>query len=389
MIRNWAGNVTYRAGRLHRPESIEELRALVARTSKIRAMGTGHSFNTLADSPGELVSLERLPYQVEIDSAARKARVGGGMTYAQVCPRLHEHGFALRNLASLPHIGIAGAVATGTHGSGAGNRCLAAEVAGLELVTADGDVVELSRGEPGFDGAVVSLGALGVVTALTLDLVPAYELRQYVFEDASPEDYAVDGYSVSVFTDWNVSRLWVKDAGEPRVDAPPADGPRHPIPGMSPEHCTRQLGVPGPWHERLPHFRAEFTPSAGEELQSEFMLPRNRADEALRALAEIGDRVRPVLHISEIRTIAADELWLSPCRGRDTVAVHFTWVKAPERVLPVIELVEEVLRPFDPRPHWGKVFTRFPEPEPRFRELADRFDPRGKFRNDLLTGVLG
>jgi xylitol oxidase len=258
--------------------------------------------------------------------------------------------------------------------------------------------VTLRRGDADFPGSVVALGALGVVTSVTLDLVPAYELRQYVREDL-PEGFDFEavmsgGYSVSLFTDWLSTRVWLKR----RTELPPgewhgtrpADGPRHPVPGMPAESCTEQLGVPGPWHERLPHFRADSPPSsAGNELQTEFLLPNVHATAALRELRAIGDRIRPVLQISEVRAIAADDLWLSPYRGRDTVGVHFTWVKDTAAVLPVIELVEERLAPFDPRPHWGKLFTRWPSCPDRFRDLVGRYDPAGKFRNDFVRTLLG
>jgi xylitol oxidase len=156
---------------------------------------------------------------------------------------------------------------------------------------------------------------------------------------------------------------------------------------MPADNCTTQLGVPGPWHERLPHFRLDFTPSAGDELQSEFLVPRARAVEALTAVDGIRDRVAPVLQISEIRSIAADDLWLSPSYGRDTIGIHFTWIADSAAVLPVVSAVEEQLAPFEPRPHWGKVFTidasavtarydRWPD----FERLAAQYDPGGKLR---------
>ncbi|MFG1963288.1 FAD-binding protein [Nonomuraea sp. NPDC049028] len=382
---------------VHHPSALDELQSLVAGTTSIRALGSGHSFNDVADSRGDLVALDRLPYEIEIDSAAARVRVGGRVTYAELAPVLHASGFALGNLASLPHISVAGSVATGTHGSGGGNQSLSAAVSALDLVTADGSLITLARGEADFPGAVVALGALGIVTSVTLDLVPAFELRQYVREGL-PDDFDFEavmsaGYSVSLFTNWLATTVWLKR----RSELPPgdwhgtraADGPRHPVPGMPAGSCTEQLGVPGAWHERLPHFRADSPPSsAGDELQSEFLLPRGRAAEALRELRAIGDRLRPVLQISEVRTIAADDLWLSPYLGRDTVGLHFTWVKDTEAVLPVIELVEERLAPFDPRPHWGKLFTRWPSCPERFRDLVGRYDPAGKFRNDFVGTLL-
>ncbi|MGW0805086.1 FAD-binding protein [Nonomuraea sp. NPDC002799] len=397
---NWAGNTAFRARAVHHPTSLDELRSLVAGAAQVRALGSGHSFNDVADTTGDLVVLDHMPDGVEIDSAAATARVPARMTYARLAPILHQAGFALANLASLPHISVAGSVATGTHGSGDAVASLAAAVSSLDLVTADGSVLTLSRGDADFPGAVVSLGALGIVTSLTLDLVPAFEIRQYVREGLSQDalagfdDIMAGGYSVSLFTDWRDTRVWLKRLDE--LTSPDwhgtraADGPRHPLPAMPAESCTLQLGVPGPWHERLPHFRPDFEPSgAGNELQTELLLPRENAVKALRELYAIGDRIRPVLQISEVRSIAADDLWLSPFRGRDSVGIHFTWVRDVPAVLPVVRLVEETLAPYDPRPHWGKVFTRRPACPGDFRELVRRLDPAGKFANDFTRILLG
>ncbi|MDO3701862.1 FAD-binding protein [Micromonospora sp. C28SCA-DRY-2] len=401
--RNWAGNVRYAARRYHRPESVDELRRLVAGSERVRVVGTGHSFNRLGDTTGDLVSLAGLPPDVRLDPERRTVTVPAATRYGDLAALLHRQGYALANLASLPHISVAGAVATGTHGSGPTIGNLATAVAGLELVTADGDLLTVDRSSEDFAGMVVGLGALGVVTRLTLDVVPTFDLRQYVRLDLPREalDAALDSaYSVSVFTDWRTPRLrevWRKQ----RADQPPppadwlgttaADRPRHPVPGMSAENCTAQLGEPGPWHERLPHFRLGFTPSSGEELQSEYHLPRAAAAEALAALDEVAHLIAPVLQVCELRTVAADELWLSPNQGRDSLAVHFTWIADAAAVLPVVAAVEERLAPFAPRPHWGKVFELAPAAVaaayPRYADftaLLRRLDPRATFHTDPL-----
>ena len=412
---NWAGNITFGAPEEYRPASAGELRTVVARARQVRVLGTGHSFNDMADSPGAQVSLAGLPPEVEVDSAASLVRVAAGLSYADVAVRLDRRGFALRNLASLPHISVAGSCATGTHGSGPANQNLSAAVAGLELVTAGGDVVELDRGDGTFPGAVVHLGALGVVTRLILEVVPSFEVRQRVYEglplDVLDDHFAAimaDGYSVSMFTDWRAPRLtqlWIKSlaedgpppiADEPWFTAAPAPSARHPVPGQPPETCTQQLGVPGPWFERLPHFKPEFTPSAGDELQTEYLLPAGEAVPALHALRQVSERIAAVLRICEIRMIAADELWLSPACEQDSVAFHFTWLPDTAAVLPVVSLLERQLAPFGPRPHWGKIFTT-PAAElagryhrlPDFLDLARHYDPAGKFRNAYTARRLG
>jgi xylitol oxidase len=417
---NWAGNITFRAATVHHPESVPELRRIVAAARHIRALGSGHSFNTIADSPGDLVSLAALPSTVDIDTDRSTLTVGGGVRYGEMTGRLHAAGYALHNLGSLPHISVAGACATGTHGSGTGS--LATAVSAVELVTADGDLVRLDRTDARFPGSVVALGALGIVTALTLDIQPSYELTQSLYVGL-PLQVAAErlatilacGYSVSLFTDWGplVGQAWVKrrvaaaplPGGAP--DAPPpvpwaelgataADRPLHPIPGMPPEHCTEQLGVPGPWHERLPHFRHEFTPSHGAELQSEYFVPTEHGPAAIAAVSAVRDLVQPVLLTSEIRSVTADPLWLSPAHGRDSVALHFTWIDDTPAVLPAVAAVEERLAPFEPRPHWGKVFGTDPDTVrasyprlPDFQRLMREHDPAGKFRNEFVDRYLG
>ena len=391
---NWARNVAFRAKTFAEPVSLDELRAIVGRSDRVRALGTRHSFSRIADTTGTHVSLAGLPPLIEIDSAARQVRVGGGIRYTELAPRLTAAGWALPNLASLPHITVAGACATATHGSGDGNGNLATPVVELEMVTAAGDMVTIDSEHSDFYGAVVGLGRLGIVSALTLDLVPSFEIAQYVYDDVPNERLDADfdaifasGYSVSVFTDLGRNQLWCKrlaaDPVPPRdwFGAGPAAGPRNPVPGMPVQNATEQGGVPGPWHARLPHFRAEFTPSAGAELQSEYLLPRSHAVAALQAVRELRDEITAVLQICELRTVAADELWLSPSYRRPTVGMHFTWVDDTAAVMPVVAAVEERLAPFEPRPHWGKVYLASGRYErlADFTRLAQQFDPAGKF----------
>ncbi|MFD7896818.1 D-arabinono-1,4-lactone oxidase [Streptomyces sp. NPDC059743] len=410
VVRNWAGNITFNAARVHTPPSMERLREIVAGSGAVRVLGSGHSFNTIADTHGDLISVAGLPRTVEVDTTAATVTVGAGLRFAEFTGAVHRAGLALHNLGSLPHISVAGACATGTHGSGTGNGNLASAVRALELVTADGELLTLARGDEDFAGAVVALGAAGVVTRMTLDLVPGHDFRQWVYEGLPYgrlrerfDDVLSAAYSVSLFTTWRTDRIdqvWLKQrTGDGHPDPAPdiwlgaalADGPRHPVPGMDAGTCTVQGGAPGPWHERLPHFRPEFTPSNGDELQSEYFVAREDGPAAFDALTAIGGRIAPALQIGEIRTVAADDLWLSPAYGRDSVAFHFTWHPDMAAVTPVLAAIEEALAPFDARPHWGKVFTMGPE---RVRELYERYadfeafiaklDPRGVFRNELI-----
>jgi alditol oxidase len=442
--RNWAGNHAYAAARLHRPGSVGELQELVAGARRLKAIGTRHCFNDVADFPGgELVSVAGLPAGIEIDRSRHSVTVGAATTYGELAPVLDAAGYALANLASLPHCSVAGSVATATHGSGERHRNLAAAVSAVELVAADGELRRYFRDrDPDFGGVVVALGALGVVTRLTLDLVPAFTVCQQVYEGLRWatavehfDELQAAGYSVSLFTGWageTIDQVWVKTrlaggsppgsgrppalptvsppgSGRPPSDLPPvplrapvparllgarpAGGPRHPVPGASAVHCTEQLGVPGPWYDRLPHFRLGFTPSSGAELQSEYFVPRRHAAAAFEAFRSLSGLVSPLLQVSEIRTVAADEQWLSPCYRTDCVAVHLTWQPRPAEVLAALPVIEDRLAPLAARPHWGKLFAGplfagYPR-LPDFRRLMDQLDPTGTFRSPFLTRLLG
>lgn len=414
-LQNWAGNIRFSPSRFEAPATLDEARAAVAAAPRLRVLGSGHSFNAIAASDATMISLAGIEPEVQINALTGTVRASGWITYAALSDAVHRSGFALHNMASLPHISVAGSIATGTHGSGNGNGNLATAVAAIEFIGADGELRTVARGDEDFAGSVVHLGALGVVHAVTLDLLPGFAMRQYVYEGlgldkavAHFDELTSAAYSTSLFTAWGAAptfEFWVKqrtsDQSHPFPQAnwygaPLADGPRHPIPGVDPAACTLQQGQTGPWHERLPHFKPEFTPSAGDELQSEFLVDRADAPAALEALAGIGDRLAAVVQICEVRTMAADDLWLSPAFGRDTVGLHFTWVSDYESVRPVMSALEEALEPFSPRPHWGKLFT-IPMDEVRsryprmgdFAKLRERVDPEGKFANDFSAAVAG
>ncbi|HWY04817.1 MAG TPA: D-arabinono-1,4-lactone oxidase [Candidatus Acidoferrum sp.] len=415
-LKNWAGNLQYSTDRLYSANSLAQVRNYVKKENKLKVLGTRHCFNNIADSTDSFLSLKSMDEVVELDAAAHTVTINAGMTYGQLCPYLDGKGFALHNLASLPHISVAGACTTATHGSGETNGNLATAVSALALVAADGDVVNLSRAQDGetFLASVVGLGALGVITKVTLDVQPAYTMRQYVYENLplpAVKDHfdAIEssGYSVSLFTDWQkqrVNEVWIKtreDKGQPFDATPEFFGAKkatknlHPIAELSAENCTEQMGVPGPWYERLPHFRMGFTPSAGKELQSEYFVPRPNAVEAIMAIEGLRDQVGPHLLISEIRAIAADNLWMSPCYHQPCVTIHFTWKQDWPAVSKLLPVIEKELAPFHARPHWGKLFTTPPAElktiytkMPEFIELSKKYDPQGKFRNEFLNKTI-
>lgn len=414
--RNWAGNYEYSTRNIYFPQTVEEVQALVKGHAKMKALGTRHSFNGIADSGECLISLKHLNQVLALEPNRGTVTVEAGIRYGELSDYLHREGFALHNLASLPHISVAGACATATHGSGDKNGNLATAVSALELVTADGQIRHLSRQQAGerFAGTVVGLGGMGIVTKLTLDILPTFEICQHVYQnlplsevEAHFDEIMSSAYSVSLFTDWQNERfnqVWLKrrvtneHACLSEADffgATLQSKPLHPITALSAEPCTTQLGIPGPWHERLPHFRMAFTPSSGDELQSEYFIPRQEAIPALLRLNQLGGQIAPLLLISEIRTIAQDELWMSPCYKQPSVAIHFTWQPDWAGVKKLLPVIEEELAPFNARPHWGKLFTMSPtrlqslyEKLPDFQKLLQNYDPDGKFRNAFLKTYL-
>jgi xylitol oxidase len=413
-LKNWAGNITYSTNQINYAQTLEEVQQFVRKQSKLKVLGTRHCFNRIADSKDHFLSLKKMDNIVSLNTNKKTVTVESGITYGKLSPYLHERGFALHNLASLPHISVAGGVTTATHGSGVKNGNLSTAVAAIEFVAADGSIHILSKenNTEEFYGAVVGLGALGVITKVTLDLQPTFLVRQYVYEQLPMiqlknnfEKIMSAGYSVSLFTDWqsdSVNEVWIKQVEKDRVldqkyffGALASAKNMHPIASLSAENCTEQLGVPGPWFERLPHFKMGFTPSSGEELQAEYFIPRQHAVEAMLAIAKMGKQISPHLFISEIRTIAADNFWMSPCYNQDCVAIHFTWKPEWDAVSKLLPVIEKELTPFQVRPHWGKLFAlkgsalqQHYKKRDDFKRLVAQYDSGGKFQNDFLKQTL-
>jgi xylitol oxidase len=408
--KNWAGNYTYKAEKLYEPSSVEEVQQLVKELDKQKALGTTHCFNDIADSPQNQISTKKLNKFIHLDKDKKTVTLEAGARYGDFAERLYKEGYALHNLASLPHISVAGACATATHGSGVKNGNLATEVISLELVKPDGSIVTINKTDPHFYAVVVGLGAFGIITRVTLEVQNTFDVRQDVFLDLPLESVVSNfdkimssGYSVSLFTDWmnnKVSEVWVKrrmdteitDLGSDFYGAKAATKNIHPIAELAAENCTDQMGVPGPWYNRLPHFKMGFTPSAGAELQSEYFVPRAKAVDALFAIEKMKTQIYPHIMISEIRSIAADDFWMSPCYQQDSIAIHFTWKQKPNEVLALLPMIEVALAPFNVKPHWGKLFTINPkqlqsryEKHADFLALAKAYDPDGKFKNSYLT----
>lgn len=410
-ISNWARNQTFLASSVHSPRTVAELSALVRASPRVRVLGSAHCFNDIADpEAGLLIKVDALECAAPVlDEKAGTVTVGAGVTYSALADALRESAWALHNMASLPHISVGGAIATATHGSGIGLGSLASAVRALEIVRADGRIETLRGSEA--QAASVHLGALGVVTRVTLALVPARAFRQDVYEAlpwartlASLDAVMGASTSVSLFTTWCAplvfDLVWRKSAdGDLPDNVAPAEwaGGRlarrawHPCGATAdPAPCTEQLGVPGSWADRLPHFRASFTPSVGDELQSEFFVGRSDAPSALRALEPLAADISRVLFITEIRAIAMDDSPLSMHCGRDNIAIHFTWRPERDRVSALLPRIEAALLPFAARAHWGKLFTMgatdIASVYPRIGEfirMRRAADPEGKFLNSF------
>ncbi len=409
---NWAGNYQYKASRIHCPKTVEEVQAIVQKAKNVRALGSRHCFNDIADCPdADLISMAEMNRVIHIDKEKLNVTIQGGVTYGQLCPELNKIGLSVHNLASLPHISVAGACMTATHGSGNRNRCLSSIVIGMKIVGAEGEVKEYSRDRNSdiFPGMVVSLGSLGIVVELTLKLESAFSIRQTVFRDLPIEQFKLNfdaitssAYSVSSFTNWKdpkINQVWLKQRegetikyGADFFGARPATVPLHPLEGVPADYCTEQLGIEGPWHLRLPHFKLEFTPSNGVELQSEYLIPRTNAIPAIQAIHELREKISPHLQVCEIRTMAADDLWMSPFYQQDCIGIHFTWKQDWQNVSKVLPEIEKSLLPLGAKPHWGKLFVTsasdlqkaYGDQFLRFSQLLKQHDPDGKFRNPYM-----
>jgi alditol oxidase len=407
---NWAGNLTYSTDNLLTPKNITELQEAIKTCKKLRGLGTKHCFNKIADSDQNQISSSAFNKVVSLDKINNTVTVEAGIKYGEFCKYLDDNGYALHNLASLPHISVAGACATSTHGSGLKNGSLATAVVAIEFVNGKGELVQLTKEKDGgeFLGAVVNLGALGMVTKLTLGLQPTFKMKQVVYQNLPMSELENNfeaimsaGYSVSLFTDWknkNVSEVWIKSKSDDMKNVAPtfygatlATKNLHPIEALDPVNCTEQMAVEGPWYERMPHFKMGFTPSSGKELQSEFFIPFENAFQGLMAIEKLNEKVSPHLMITEVRAIAADDLLMSPFYKKACVAFHFTWKQEIEAVNAVLPFIEQALAPYNPRPHWGKVFTMQPavlqsriEKLNEFTSLMSKHDPEGKFRNAFI-----
>lgn len=408
MLSNWGGNLVYGSGAIEAPATIEELSEII-RSGKVRPIGTMHSFSKVVVGEGTLVSAAGLAFEPALDKASSTVKVSAATRFGDLALFLEKNGVALKNMGSLPHISIAGAAATGTHGSGDKNQILSSSLSAYSFLNSKGELVRYQRGDENFEACRVGLGAYGLWVSVELDVVPSFQIRQDVYLDIPWEVFYEDptnltsaGYSVSLFTKWgevSIDQVWVK--------ALPGDKAGLPIAGISPEktsrkelapgvgdNLTQQGGVEGPWLDRLPHFRLDATPSAGNEIQTEYFIQRKNIVGAVKAVNKIAEQINHTLIITEVRTIAQDDAWLSPMNRGDSVALHFTWVNDTPAVDKAVAALEEVLAEFDPIPHWGKVHhfdkSKLEKVHARLgkaRAVFDELDPEGVFNTEYLKSL--
>jgi xylitol oxidase len=408
MTGNWAGTYEYRAPRHVAVTTEDEVREALAGSGPVHALGTRHSFTDLPDTAGTLIEMSGLDRPAVIDAETRTVRITAGTRYGVLAKQLHDAGWALHNTGSLPHISIGGATSTGTHGSGDGHGVLTSAVAALHFLDANGEAHEVRRGDPDFPALAVGVGAFGILTELVLDIQPTYDVRQDVYSGVTWDTLLADvdavttaGDSVSVFTRWadDLGFVWVKRRSSDPAATVPAEllGGRLTESGVSPlgmgDNVT-EIGTAGPWYQRWPHFRADAEPSRGDEIQSEYFIDRADAPAALRAIRAIAGSFAHHVIWTELRTAAADDLWLSGAYEREAFIIHFTWENRPDEVTAALRLIEPALAPFGARPHWGKrhLFERadIERVSPRLAEaraVFERLDPDGRFVNEHLVRV--
>jgi xylitol oxidase len=428
-LSNWGGNFRFSTTDIRFPRSLDEVVDAVKEgapkstpggvgppVKHLRALGSRHSFSKIADTAEMLVSLSAMNRILAVNpgsaTEAPTITVEGGAIYTDVTPFVEFIGAAFHNQLTLSEVSVAGSINTGAHGTGITNGILATQVRSVELVLANGTVTTLRKGvDAAFPAAVVGLGAFGVVTKVELEMQASYQMTQHVFLNL-PFTTLTDqfdtimssAYTVQAWTDWsdptNFNQVWVGDRDDDAADfstAPAFYGATRapaqvtPVAALPPTYVVPQ-GVAGPWNERLVCYRLGLSGFNGDEIQSEYILPITNAKAALEAIAALATQIAPLCYVSVVRTIAADDFWLSPAYGRDSVAIHFTWKPQLDAVVALLPTIESALAGLDAVPHWGKFFTMAPSVFlQRYDKLAEwkataaAYDPSGRFRNAFLN----
>jgi FAD-linked oxidoreductase len=434
MWRNWAGNQAMAPAVVERPASTEQVTDVVSRATaagrRVKAIGSGHSFTGIGLTDGVLLDLSRLSGVLAVDRDAHRVTVGAGTTLRRLNADLAALGLGLTNMGDVDRQTAAGAISTGTHGTGRSSGAIATQVVALELVLADGSVVTCSPSSHSglFSAARVALGALGVLTAVTLQAEPAFLLR--AVERPRPLEEVLDGFDDFVAAHDHAEFFWFPHTdvaltkANDRVDGPAAPLPRpralleDEVLGNGVFGAVCRLGAARP--ALVPRLNRVAARTMGERTytapapdvftsprrvrfrEMEYAVPRADLVPVVRELRGLPERER--LRVSfpvEVRVAPADDVPLSTASGRDTayVAVHVYAGEAAPRaggLDPWLATAERVVDAVGGRPHWGKLHSqdastlrpRYPGFD-AFLALRDRLDPAGAFSNAYLDRVLG
>jgi FAD/FMN-containing dehydrogenase len=382
---NWSGAITSRPVAFERPHDEAAIAAVVARAARegrvVRPLGSGHSSSGLCATDGVLVSLERWSGVESVDPTSGCVTVRAGSVLHDLGAGLLGHGLALENLGDIDRQTLAGALATGTHGTGRALGNLASRVRGLRLVTATGDVRTLDASQPELAGARVSLGALGVVSAVTLQALPAYRLHERVRRISLAEVLATFASEAARHRHFECFYFPRHDFAEAKSLDPTVADPE---------------SVEGREGERI-GWSADILPSVRELKfhEMEYSVPEASGVACFGALAaRLRERHSGVAWPLEIRTVAADDAWLSPAHGRATcaISVHQDGRKPHAEVFADLE---PIFWEHGGRPHWGKWHrcdaSRLAPLYPRWKDfvaLREHFDPGERFLNEHLRGLL-
>uniref|UniRef100_A0A915D0Y3 FAD-binding PCMH-type domain-containing protein n=1 Tax=Ditylenchus dipsaci TaxID=166011 RepID=A0A915D0Y3_9BILA len=413
---NWGGNFNFSTQDIKYPTTTAGVQQLVKECKgKIRPVGTRHSFSEIANTNDTLICLVHMNLILSVDPSVPSVTVQAGITYTDLIPFLQSIGLAIPMMASLGEISIAGAINTAVHGSGAGIGNLATQVLGLQMVLADGSVVQYSKGQNDTElaAATVGLGALGIVTQVTLQAQPTYNLAINVFEnmdmsvlDTQLYNITHSGYAINMWSTFGtpgvLDQVWITTKVDSNgvnaygnvsqlYGAPAATAQSSPIAALPPTYVVPQMGIVGPYYERLTDYDLGLSGQEGQQTQSEYYVDFDDFVPALKALQTLSAEINAVVYVALFRITEKDELWMSPQYKKTTMAIHFSWQPKLDQVMALLPKIEAALAPFNPIPHWGKLYTLKPEqylpllPKyPEWREQVELHDPTHKFRNKWL-----
>jgi L-gulono-1,4-lactone dehydrogenase len=423
-IKNYGRTWSFRPSSVSYPESAEEVAALVASANKVRVMGSRHSWSKGIVTDGTLLSLDRMNRLVRVDKEKLRVTVQAGITLGALNARLEEHGLALANLGSIDTQSLAGAISTGTHGTGRGFQCLAAQVESLELIDGEGKRKRIGRGDPDFDAVVVGLGCFGIVHEITLAVVPCFQM--HAITDTAPFDEVIENLDEYVGRYDHFKFWWFVPSDDVvvykhnRTDAPRNDSDftrwfkddflsvivyrslvalqgldrKALVPAVN-KILTRETGRR--FDRVCKSYVGFMTPAPPVHRETEWAFDYANAKDLLKKYRELLLKSGHTYNfIQEIRVTKGDDFWLSPAFGRDSLWLSMYNMDSPARWDDQLARFDAFAKAHGGRPHWGKeasfdpgylkaVWPKLGE----FRELTRSYDPNGKFVNEWVEQILG